>query len=225
MLAGTADTGLWATLMFQITGDRRYVDLAWRTIDTSFLRRGTNQLGGNFAREYSAELVLLYDWLYPGLSSAQRATFLSKLNDVFRVALTNASNSNAPVRMGDSDQTVGVYFGLAFLFVATADHNPEASDFFYRPFVGGLTATTRDRTHASKCDPRLRHHGRGRRMDRGVGIQPWHCAFVAPRGRGHSNGNGHGSFSGNHPVGIERGFASVVCRHARPETILPMGRH
>ena len=141
-----ADTGLWATLMFQITGDRRYVDLAWRATEAWFLRRATNQLRGNFAREYAAELVLQYDWLYPGLSNTQRATFLSKLNEMFTVALTNASNRNAPVRSADSDQTVGVYFGLAFLFVATADHNPAAADFFHRPFVGGLKATARDRS-------------------------------------------------------------------------------
>jgi hypothetical protein len=141
-----ADTGLWATLMFQITGDRRYVALAWRRVENSFIRLSGPQLRGNFAREYSAELVLLYDWLYPGLSGSQRATFLSKLNDLFGVALTNASNPDLPVRTADSDQTVGVYFGLAFLFVATADHNGAALDYFRRPFIGGLDSTGRDRT-------------------------------------------------------------------------------
>jgi hypothetical protein len=81
--------------MFQITGDRRYIDLAWRATEAWFLRRATNQLRGNFAREYAVELVLQYDWLYPGLSSTQRATFLSKLNEMF-VALTNSSSPNAP---------------------------------------------------------------------------------------------------------------------------------
>jgi hypothetical protein len=140
-----ADTGLWAALMFQMTGDRKYVELGWAEVETSFLKLTGRQLGGNYAREYSAENVLLYDWLYPGLSSAQRATFLAKLNEQFDVALTNTSNPNAPVRTADSDQTVGVYFGLAFLFVATGDHNPRANEFIHRPFVGGLTATGRDR--------------------------------------------------------------------------------
>ena len=140
------DTGLWATLMFQITGDRRYVALAWRAIETTFLPKSARELGGNFAREYSAELVMLYDWLYPGLSAPQRATFLSKLNELFSAALTNAWSPNLPVRTEDSDQTVGVYFGLAFLFLATADHNAAALDYFRRPFVGGLDSTGRDRT-------------------------------------------------------------------------------
>ncbi len=55
-----ADTGLWATLMFQITGDRRYVDLAWRALESTILRNSGRTLGGNFAREYSAEYVLQY---------------------------------------------------------------------------------------------------------------------------------------------------------------------
>jgi hypothetical protein len=132
--------------MFQITGERRYVELAWRGVDKWFLRLSGPQLRGNFAREYSAELVLLYDWLYPGLSPPQRATFLSKLNELFSVALTNIWSPDVPVRTSDSDQTVGVYFGLAFLFVATADHNGAALDYFRRPFVGGLDSTDRDRT-------------------------------------------------------------------------------
>ncbi len=51
-----------------------------------------------------------------------------------------------PIRTADTDQTVGSYFGLAFLYLATADHNPTAADLFSRPFVGGLDASARDRT-------------------------------------------------------------------------------
>jgi hypothetical protein len=141
-----ADTGLWATLMFQMTGDRKYVELAWAEVESSFLKLTGRSLSGNYAREYSAENVLMYDWLYPGLSSGQRTTFLNKLNEQFETALTNASSPNAPVRTADSDQTVGVYFGLAFLNAATGDHNPKAREFLDRPYVGGLSATARDRT-------------------------------------------------------------------------------
>ena len=59
------DSGLWGTLMFQITGDRQYADLAWKAIEGGFLRLSGRQLGGNYAREYSAEMVLLYDWCTP----------------------------------------------------------------------------------------------------------------------------------------------------------------
>lgn len=141
-----ADTGLWATLMFQMTGDRKYVELAWAEVETSFLKLTGRQLGGNYGREYAAENVLIYDWLYPGLSSSQRSTFLNKLNEQFETSLTNTSNPNAPVRTADSDQTTGIYFGLAFLYVATGDHNPKAAELLNRPYVGGLNATARDRT-------------------------------------------------------------------------------
>jgi len=140
------DTGLWATLMFQMTGDRKYVELAWAEVETSFLKLTGRQLSGNYGREYAAENVLMYDWLYPGLSSGQRATFLAKLNEQFEACLTNTSSPNAPVRTADSDQTTGVYFGLAFLYVATGDHNPKAGELLNRPYVGGLNATGRDRT-------------------------------------------------------------------------------
>ncbi len=141
-----ADTGLWATLMFQITGDRQYVQLAWNEVETSFLKLTGRNLTGNYAREYALENVLLYDWLYPALSSAQRSAFLAKLNEMFTAALTNPSSPAAPVRTADSDQTVGTYFGLAFLYAATADHNPQAAEFINRPYVGGLNATARDRS-------------------------------------------------------------------------------
>jgi hypothetical protein len=141
-----ADTGLWATLMFQMTGDRKYVELAWAEVESSFLKLTEKQLSDNYTREYAMENVLLYDWLYPALSSEQRASFLAKLNEMFTVVLNNPANQNAPVRTADSDQTVGTYFGLAFLFTATGDHNPTASQYFHRPYVGGLTATARDRS-------------------------------------------------------------------------------
>jgi hypothetical protein len=131
--------------MFQITGETRYSELAWNVIESSFFKLAGRQLGGNFVREYSAELVLLYDWLYPALSQQQRMAFLSKLNEMFAVALTNLSNPTFPVRSADSDQTIGTYFGLAFLYAVTADYNSVARDYFARPFVGGFVATARDR--------------------------------------------------------------------------------
>ena len=84
--------------------------------------------------------------MYPALSAGQRATLLAKLNELFSVVLTNPSNPNFPVRTADSDQTVGVYFGLAFLYVATSDHNGAVLDYFARPYVGGLDSSGRDRT-------------------------------------------------------------------------------
>jgi hypothetical protein len=142
------DNGTWATLMYQITGEAKYVRLAWARISQSLLHQTTKTLSGNFGREYSAELVVLYDWLYPGLSTSERQTFLANLNEMFASLLAGNqySDPERPIRTADTDQTVGSYFGLAFLFTATADHNPAARELFSRRFVGGLDATASDRT-------------------------------------------------------------------------------
>jgi hypothetical protein len=137
------DTGLWATLMFQTTGDAKYAALAWTKIQ-GFLNR--TDLNGNYGREYSAEQVMLYDWLYPGLNATQRSQWLAHLNEMFRQLTTNPSSPNMPVLGSDSDQMTGTYFGLAFLYLATNDHNPSAAQFWNAPYVGGLTSTGNDRT-------------------------------------------------------------------------------
>ena len=151
-----ADTGLWATLMFQITGDPRYVELAWRGIDTWFLRTSGRQLGETSRASIRRSSVL---HVRLALSAAVRLP----AGDISREAERNVhrradqpSNPNAPVRTADSDQTVGVYFGLAFLFVATADHNSAALDYLHqtlrrRPRCNGARSVD-----ASKRDSRLR---------------------------------------------------------------------
>jgi len=136
------DNGIWATMMYQITGDTKYVKLAWSRLSQGFLRSSGRSLIGNYAREYSAEMVLLYDWLYPGLTPSQRKAFVAKLNEMFLLlAAGNRHTGAMPIRTSDSDQTVGSYFGFAFHALATGDHNPVASELFSRPFIGGLSAT------------------------------------------------------------------------------------
>lgn len=141
------DNGIWPVLMYQITGDKKYVTLAWSRLQKTFFPLAGTALGGNFAREYFAELVVFYDWLYPGLSSAQRTTFLNKLNEMMTVLVSGNQwvSPLRPIRVDDSDQTTGSYFGLVFLYLATGDENPASVDVFNRVFVGGLDATAIDR--------------------------------------------------------------------------------
>jgi hypothetical protein len=76
------------------------------------------------------------------------------------------SDPNMPIRVSDTDQATGSYFGLAFLYLATADHNPVADDLFARPFVGGLDVTGSDRTYPAQCHRDVcRAVGGRRRMD------------------------------------------------------------
>jgi hypothetical protein len=141
------DNGIWATVMYQVTGDAKYVKLAWTRLTAGFLKSTGRALGGNYAREYSQEMVLIYDWLYPGLTASQRQTFVAKLNEMFALLAAGNQHSGAtPIRTADSDQTVGSYFGFAFHALATGDHNPTAQELFSSAFMGGLDATGSDRT-------------------------------------------------------------------------------
>jgi len=141
------DNGMWATLMYQITGEAKYAKLAWARLANGFLKSSGRGLIGNYAREYSGEMVVMYDWLYPGLTASQRQQFLAQLNEMFTLlAAGNQYTTTMPVRTSDTDQTVGSYFGFAFLALATGDHNPTADDLFANSFVGGLDATASGRT-------------------------------------------------------------------------------
>ena len=141
------DNGTWATVMYQITGEAKYVKLAWTRLANGFLKSTGKALVGNYAREYSAEMVLMYDWLYPGLTASQRQQFLAKLNEMFTLlAAGNQHTTTMPIRTSDTDQTVGSYFGFAFFALATGDHNPTADDLFASSFIGGLDATGSGRT-------------------------------------------------------------------------------
>ena len=211
--------------MFQMTGDAAYVDLAWRAIDAWFLKRSASQLGGNFAREYSAELVLQYDWLYPALSTDRRATFLAKLNEMFGVALTNKSNPSFPVRTADSDQTVGMYFGLAFLYLATADHNSPARDYFNKPFVGGLTATGRDRSTLRNAILEYIEMAEGGEWIEGSEYNIGTVRLLLLWARGRSHRHPRRSFPRSRPVAVERGAAPPLHGDARSQAGLSMGRY
>ncbi|HEU4686770.1 MAG TPA: hypothetical protein VFS23_00340 [Vicinamibacterales bacterium] len=141
------DNGMWATVMYQITGEAKYVTLAWARLQRGFLKASGRALVGNYAREYSHEMVVMYDWLFPGLSPNQRQEFLAKLNEMFSLlAAGNQYTKAMPIRTSDTDQTVGSYFGFAFLVLATGDHNPTAHDLFGNSFIGGLDATGTGRT-------------------------------------------------------------------------------
>lgn len=154
--AGTSyfEYGAYATFMFQATGDTAYADKAWTALNRTgnvlsqtspggdksmFVRTGSG-LGSNFGREFSISLVMIYDWLYPGLSPANRATFLAQLNTIFTYQSTEAVSLDRQ----DSDQTTGTFLGVACLYYATNDHNPTAASLWTVAANGGITATAAD---------------------------------------------------------------------------------
>jgi hypothetical protein len=141
------DTGIWATLMYQMTGDPQWVAQALRKLETGlFTYTSTTGLLGNTVREYGMEYAVLYDWLYPGLTDEQRTLMRQQIDVMFTFGLTNASLPvTAPIRTNDSDQVVGMYFGLAFYHIAAGDHHPRAAEMWAHPQVGGYVVTGNDR--------------------------------------------------------------------------------
>lgn len=135
------DYGIWATLMYQWTGDSRYVDLAWSRL-SEYMALSLAQRGGNAAREYAIELVIQLDWLWPGLTPERQGQLSASILDVLNAELNG--NPSAPgYPMTDSDQLVGVYFAVA-AFHAAFPLNPVATTLFNHPLTGGLDPTGAD---------------------------------------------------------------------------------
>lgn len=140
--AEDTDWGKWGTLAYQITGDVRFAAKAMQMIRPFFAK---NRVSNDFRREYLAEFVVMYDWLSPALSQADRHEFITMLNRWCDQATSDPDRPKFPVSLEDSDQTIGDYFGFAFLALATAQENPRAAEFLNRSYVGGLTATGANR--------------------------------------------------------------------------------
>jgi hypothetical protein len=139
------DTGLWAAFMFQWTGERRYAQLAWAKVK-QFIDMPVERTAGDYVREYGIEHVVLLDWLWPGLTRAQRTEY----TDAIAAMLDNALNGNRWVdgyRLGDSDQVVGTYFAVV-LFNLTNPDNVAARKVFGHHKNGGLKPTADEPTTA-----------------------------------------------------------------------------
>jgi hypothetical protein len=152
-----ADIGQWCTLAYQITGDVSYARKAWgalngQTTGESFLSPSFWPGDGrNFTRESFVDFIWMYDWLYPALTPSERAYYLAQLNRWSDLVLNKVPNVPWGTRLTDSDETVGHYFSLALMDLATGPDNPRAGTFLSSTWnetytgaalnVGGLTAT------------------------------------------------------------------------------------
>ncbi len=142
------DYGQWATIMYQVTGDRAYAEKAWHQMNHSYNGGsflGTKEVpnrGSDFTREHFMDFVWIYDWLYPALSPDRRKLYLDTLNFWAEASMGKVPafrlDNGAPVvwdrRLADSDQTTGDYFALVLLDFVT-DNNRHAD-----PEVGGLVS-------------------------------------------------------------------------------------
>ncbi len=123
--------------MYQVTGDVTYAQSAYTRM---LLECPLPVSDANFVREAFLRYVILYNWLYSGLTQAQRDDFLAHVNSFASYVLAH------DLRLDDSDQTVGTYFGTVLLYLLTGSYNPTAVTLYNRAIVGGLDATAADRT-------------------------------------------------------------------------------
>lgn len=139
--------GEFAVWLYQVTGDSRYVSVAYRLIADRVAHvpgeSGSN-VNADGVRQLFCEVCALYEWLYPALTDEQRATLYDGLVRWSEWSLTMW-------RTGDSDQHVGQYFGLALMDYITLPpdrerrHWLDMTDKQGLP-VGGLVATAADRS-------------------------------------------------------------------------------
>jgi len=99
------DLGRWEALAYQITGDQKYAQAAFANLDSA-LDHFTSDFDANNIREYGTELVILWDWLLPGLTGTQSNQMLAWMKMISEKTLKGQ-------RFGDSDQITGAYFQLA----------------------------------------------------------------------------------------------------------------
>lgn len=115
------DRGLWCALLYQITGNVTYARTAWNLVLPALMGPPSS---GNDAREETIENAVLYDWLYPALSPAERDVAVAGLNSWAGWALAIGTPAYVGgIRIGDGDANVGYYFGLAAIDLATVGHS------------------------------------------------------------------------------------------------------
>jgi hypothetical protein len=136
-----ASLGRWSALAYAMSGDRRFVPRSLKQLKGDS-NNFTRLISGNGLREWGIEYNLIYDWLYPGMSDAERDEFARYLRRVADSVMAEG------IRFHDSDQMVGTYF-----FLALVDQNL-GTDYLTRRLydidrqemkrVGGLDASATD---------------------------------------------------------------------------------
>lgn len=126
---------------YQITGDKKYVDRAWREIEGICKYPDINENHPIDAGSYSAGLAIGYDWLYSGLTDAQREQMeetayrlsLSVMSRVFYAGLPGSTSNLSTVSTNvssifakwKSNYNLWVNGGLTLISLAYADVYPD----------------------------------------------------------------------------------------------------
>ncbi|MFP5213902.1 MAG: hypothetical protein ACLGPL_11050 [Acidobacteriota bacterium] len=143
---GYGDDGVFGAIAYQVTKDPKYAVGAYQAVlarisaDTFGLGL-VNQFESQFLAFDAPTFVIVYDWIYPGLSPTQRAAFTKKLVGIGDLFLhgtvesgkdfwqyTRISNTDSQY-CADSDQTSYIYWTLALLDQALIGRSPRAGTF------------------------------------------------------------------------------------------------
>lgn len=137
-----ANVGQYATFMFQMTGDPAWAQLAYTQISAWWLTFSPYpNVDINLFRDWTPLHVIMLDWLWPGLTATQRATFYNSLVAQVNGAITNYGGGwDYFVTSGDSDQILGHYFALVLLYLFDPTNTTMAA-LYNLPGTGGLNAT------------------------------------------------------------------------------------
>lgn len=170
--------GDYPTMAYQMTGKISYAQTAWKILQQWIPTKTLPDPSANGIRQYFTTFVWEYDWLYPALTATQRKQFYTWLNWQADEALGNATDFACGAILSQNDRTMGEYFGLAFMDLATGPDNPRAGTFLNSTFangwggpttpVGGLNATGANMNSMRNAISYYAQLGQG-----GVWMQSW----------------------------------------------------
>src|SRR5579871_1318128 len=151
-VAKYGDIGDYAAIAYQMTGDATYAQRSYSIIQPWITSMTLPQMNLNETREDFMSYCWIYAFDRPGLTPAQRTAYIKWLNWMGDLVLNKDPNNPwGNTRLSDCDVTIGHYFGLAFLDLATGLDNPRAGTFLNSTWVepqttkltnvGGLTST------------------------------------------------------------------------------------
>lgn len=144
------DLGLWATVVYQTTGDLSYAAKAITKALTAItglpvLDRTVPLLprDANYVREHFVDYIWMYEWLYPAMSDDQRAAYVQGLRNWCDWSLAIGTPQYVGgFRVTDSDQASGQYFGIALTDLLTgSDYLTRKDNTAQHNVIGGLDAT------------------------------------------------------------------------------------
>lgn len=163
----TTQMGNFPTMLYQMTGNTAYAQKAWdiltgvRAANVNFCTptyrmfnfQSQTLIGGaDFVREYSGELAIMYDWLYPGLTAAQRTTYKDYLVGMLRGNFSEQAAGWGTQRWlsaksGSSVQVSGATYSGGTITITSTSHGLATGDvvllsYAYPMQYGGLHQVT-----------------------------------------------------------------------------------